>query len=75
MLKLCLSNDNQTTLRMMLKKWECLGRNWDSASIETVVNMTIKSEKAQEMIGLIEDDDTKNLVQNISGWRHVFIHL
>lgn len=39
MLKLCLSNDDRTTLWMMLKKWGNLVKDWDPASIENVVNI------------------------------------
>ncbi len=41
----------------MLKKWGNLGKDWNSASIESVVNFSTKPDKVQELIELISDDE------------------
>ncbi len=40
----------------MLKKWDNLGKDWDSINIKSVVNFSIKLDKVGELIQLISDD-------------------
>lgn len=62
--KLCLSNDNRATLRMMWKKCEILGKNCDLSLIETVINMLTRPNKVQELIDLITNNkEVHNIVQ------------
>lgn len=64
--KLCLTNNERTTFRMMLKKWGNLGKDWDSSSIESVVNFSTRLEKVQELIDLITTDkEIRDVVQAI----------
>lgn len=55
--KLCLTNDDRATLCMMLRKWGNLGKDWDSSFIDTVVNLSTKPDKVQDMINLLTDDE------------------
>lgn len=52
--KLCLTNDDRTTFRMILKKWGNLGKDWDPSSIESVINFSTRPEKVRELIELLE---------------------
>lgn len=52
--KLCLTNDDRTTFRMILKKWGKLGKDWDLSSIESVINFSTRPEKVRELIELLE---------------------
>lgn len=48
------------------KKWSNLGKGWDPSSNETVVNISKKPDKAQELIGLITDNkEIQDIVQTI----------
>lgn len=64
--KLCLTNDDCATLCMMLKKWGNLGKDWDSSSIDTVINVSTKPDKVQDLIDLITDNEgVHDIVQAI----------
>ncbi len=56
MIKLCLTSDNRQNLRLMFKKWGNLGKDWNPASIESVVNFSTRPNKVQEFVELISDD-------------------
>ena len=53
----CLTNDNRTTLCMMLKKWGNLGENWDPSRFGSVFNISTRPEKVQELIDFITSDE------------------
>ncbi len=55
-IKLCLTGNDRQNIRLMLKKWGNLRKDWNPASIESVVNFSIKPDKVQELIELIFDD-------------------
>ncbi len=57
MIKLCLTSDDRQNLRLMLKKWGNLGKDWNPASIKSVVNFSTRPDKVQELIELISDDE------------------
>lgn len=59
-LKLCLSKNDRAALRTQLKKWGVLGKDWNPYSIDTVINHSVRPEKVREMIGMMEDDNTKD---------------
>lgn len=40
----------------MLKKWGNLGKDWDPASLKSVVNFLTRPDKVKELIQLITDD-------------------
>lgn len=64
--KLCLANDDRNTLQMMLKKWGNLGKDWEPSSIESVISFSTRSEKVEELIELITDDEeVRDIVQAI----------
>ena len=64
--KLCLANDDRNTLRMMLKKWGNLGKDWESSNIESVISFSTRPEKVEELIELITDDEeVRDIVQAI----------
>ncbi len=55
-IKLCLTGDDLQNLCLMLKKWGNLGKDWNPASIESVVNFSTRPDNVQELIELISDD-------------------
>lgn len=55
-IKLCLTGDDCNNLRLMLKKWGNLGKDWDPASLKSVVNFSTRLDKVKELIQLITDD-------------------
>ncbi len=55
-IKLCLTGDDQQNLCLMFKKWGNLGKDWNLASIESVVNFSTRPNNVQELIKLISDD-------------------
>ncbi len=55
-IKLCLRSDDRQNLRLMLKKWGNLEKDWNPASIKSVVNFSTRADKVQELIELISDD-------------------
>ena len=64
--KLYLANDNHNILRMMLKKWGNLGKEWEPSNIESVISFSIRPEKVEELIELIiNDEEVRNIVQAI----------
>lgn len=64
--KLCLTGDNRQSLRLRLKKWGNLGKDWNPASIELVVNFSTKPDKVEELIQLIVDDEeARDVVRTI----------
>lgn len=64
--KLCLTSDDRKNLRLMLKKWGNLGKDWDPASIEPVVNFSTRPDKVEELIQLIADDEeARDVVRTI----------
>ncbi len=56
-IKLCLTGDERQNLCLILKKWGNLGKDWNPASIELVVNFSTRSDKVQELIELISNDE------------------
>ncbi len=65
-IKLCLTGNDQQNLCLMLKKWENLRKNWNLASIKSVVNFSIKSNKVQELIELIfNDEEALDMIKTI----------
>lgn len=64
--KLYLTNDNCTTLRIIFKKWGNLGKNWKPSYIESVISFSTRLEKVQKLIKLITNDkEVKDIVQAI----------
>ncbi len=55
--KLCLTGDEQQNLRLMLKKWGNLGKDWDPTNIESVVNFLTRPNKVEELVQLMSDDE------------------
>ena len=51
--KVCLTGDNRNNLRLMLKKLGNLGKDWDPASLELVVNFLTGPDKV-EVIEAVE---------------------
>ena len=50
----------------MLKKWGNLGKDWDPASIKSLVNFSIRPDRVEELIQLIADDEeARDVVKTI----------
>lgn len=64
-MKFCLANDDRAILRTQLKKWGVLGKDWNPQTIDTVINLSIKNDKVQEMIEMMDEDKTRNEVQGL----------
>lgn len=57
----------------MLKKWENLGKNWDSTSFKTVVNFSTRPNKVEKLIQLIVDKEKAwNMMKTIY-WQDRFL--
>ena len=50
-----------------LKKRGNLGKEWEPASIGNVVIFSIRPDKLEELIALMDANDTKDLIENIQG--------
>lgn len=64
--KLCLAGDDWNNLRLMLKKLGNLGKDWDPASIGSVLNFSTRPDKVEELIQLIaNDEEARDVVRTI----------
>ena len=64
--KLCLTSDDWNNLRLMLRKWGNLGKDWDLASLESVLNFSTRPDKVEELIQLIRGDEkARDVVRTI----------
>ncbi len=55
--KLCLTEDDRQNLRLILKKWGNLGKDWDPTNIESVVNFSTRPDKVEKLIQLMSDNE------------------
>lgn len=70
--KLCLTADDQQNLRLILKKWESLRKDWNPVSIELVINFWMRSDKVKKLIQLIADDKKAWDVIKTIYFQHIF---
>lgn len=55
--KLCLTSDDRNNLRLTLKKWGNLGKDWDPSNVESIVNFSTRPDKVEELIELITGNE------------------
>lgn len=70
--KLCLTGDDQNTLRLMLKKWGNLEKNWDLSTIKSIVNFSTRPDKVEELIGLISGNEKVQDIVKIIHYQDTF---
>lgn len=64
--KLCLTGNNQQGLRLVLKKWEKLKKDWNPANIELVVTFSKRPDKVEELIQLIANaEKARDVIRTI----------
>ncbi len=64
--KLCLTSNDQNNLRLMLKKWGNLKKDWDPSTIKSIVNFSTRPDKVEELIGLINgNEEVQDIVKTI----------
>lgn len=73
LVKLCLTGDNQNNLRLMLKKWENLGKDWDISTINSIVNFSTRPNKVEELIEFISGNKKVQEIVKTIHYQNTFL--